>query len=134
MAIYQMKIKPMGAVRMTRRGKFTSSTAQRYLQYKSFIGYEFKKQRKGDPLKGPIEVEIIFTMPIPESWSLKKKREALGGYHTKKSDIDNLIKGCFDAANKIVWEDDNQVCKVSAIKIYGNIPGIRMTVLSIGVD
>lgn len=125
-------VKPMGAVRMTRRGKWTNPAAQRYLSYKQTIGNQLKKQFIDELISGPIEVDLIFKMPIPESWSNKKKREAIGQPHVKKSDIDNLIKGVFDASNKIIWNDDNQVYKVAATKIYSTAPGIEIIINRMG--
>jgi Holliday junction resolvase RusA-like endonuclease len=122
-------IDPMGCVRMTRRGKFTSKYAQRYLVYKKLISLSVRNQYKGKKLDGPINVVVKFIMPIPESWSGKKKREAIGKPHTKKPDIDNLLKGLFDSVNKIVWIDDNQVYQTTVRKIYGETPGIEMEII-----
>ena len=79
-------------------------------------------------LTGALGVEIWFTMPIPKSWSKKKKVAAVGEYHVKKPDADNLVKGIFDSLNKIVWQDDNQVAKVTAINLYGESPCIEVSV------
>lgn len=122
-------IEPMGAVRMTQRSKYLSAKAQRYLAYKSFLQWQAKQQAKGVFFhNGTLEVTIWFTMPVPDSWSKKNREAAVGEYHIKKPDIDNLVKGVFDSLNKIVWHDDNQVSKVSAIKIYGEYPGIEVTI------
>lgn len=128
MAVYQIDIIPMGCVRMTRYGKFKDKYAQRYLILKKHVQYIWKSQHKGDLLKGPLEVNLIFTMPIPKSGRSQKRKVATGEWHTTKPDADNLQKTAFDAANKIVWEDDNQVCKVSCTKVYGEVPGIWMEV------
>ncbi|MED4401332.1 RusA family crossover junction endodeoxyribonuclease [Metabacillus fastidiosus] len=52
----------------------------------------------------------------------------IGEYHTKKPDTDNLVKGVFDALNKLVWQDDNQVAKVTAVKSYGEVPGMEIVI------
>lgn len=128
----KIPVKPMGAVRMTTRGKWVSESAKRYLSYKNQIQWEVKKQlRTNEIITGPIEVDMIFYMPIPQSWSKKKKREAAGTFHTKKPDADNLVKGVFDSLNKLVWKDDNQVCKISAKKIYAEEPGISLDIKEI---
>ncbi|MED2978225.1 RusA family crossover junction endodeoxyribonuclease [Bacillus swezeyi] len=125
MITLNIPVEPMGAVRMTGRGKFVKPNAKRYLSYKDFIKWEAKKQLKGQALlKGSIKVEIQFLMPIPNSWAKWKKRIAPGKRHTVKPDIDNLIKGVFDALNSIAWTDDNQVSDVTAVKIYSEEPGI----------
>ncbi|MEE4561588.1 RusA family crossover junction endodeoxyribonuclease [Paenibacillus polymyxa] len=61
---------PMGAVRMTQRGKWTKKNAQRYLAYKQMIGLIARKQFS-EPLEGPIAVEIGFRYPFPKSWTKK---------------------------------------------------------------
>lgn len=122
----------MGAVRMTRRGKFTSKSAQRYLSYKDAIKWHVLSQvKQREPLEGPLSVDVLFCMPIPQSWSKKKQRESVGEYHMKKPDADNLIKGVFDSLNKLVWQDDNQVAKMSAMKLYAEVPMIEVRVEAI---
>ncbi|MCM3452767.1 RusA family crossover junction endodeoxyribonuclease [Heyndrickxia oleronia] len=125
----KIPIDPMGAVRMTTRGKYIKANAQRYLMYKERIQWLARKQLKNKtPFAGPVEVRIWFNMPIPKSWSKKKQNEAYGEYHTKKPDTDNLLKGVFDSLNKIAWQDDNQVAKVIATKIYAEKSGIEIEI------
>lgn len=120
---------PMGAVRMTGRGKFVKSNAQRYLAYKETIEWQTKAQMKNKELiTGPIAVNVLFHMPIPKNLSKKKKDESIGKYHIKRPDTDNLIKGVFDALNNLVWKDDNQVCKIAAKKIYSESPRIEIEI------
>lgn len=124
-----LKVEPMGAVRMTGRGKFVKPNAQRYLAYKNFLQWQVKQQLKDRCiLSGALAVDIWFTMPIPQSWSKRKKSAVIGEYHVKKPDADNLVKGVFDSLNKIAWEDDNQVAKLTAVKVYGESPGIEIYV------
>lgn len=124
-----IEIEPMGAVRMTQKGKFTNKNAIRYLNYKNFLKWQAKTQAKGQKFeKNPLEVSMKFIMPVPDSWSKKKRSDAYGRYHMKKPDADNLVKGVFDSLNQIVWQDDNQVAKLSAIKVYGDKPGIEVLI------
>ncbi|MFH7534189.1 RusA family crossover junction endodeoxyribonuclease, partial [Acinetobacter baumannii] len=120
MITLNIPVEPMGAVRMTGRGKFVNKNAQRYLAYKDFIKLHAQKQMKGQQLyTGPTVVKVLFSMPIPKSWSKKKQQEAISTVHIKKPDIDNLVKGVFDALNKTAWHDDNQVFMVIGAKVYG---------------
>lgn len=122
-------IEPKGAVRMTQRGKYKSVSAQRYLAYKNFIQWKVKQQLKGaNPLTKALSVNIVFIMPIPVSYTKLQKTTLVNTYHVKKPDIDNLVKGCFDALNKLVWKDDNQVARVTATKIYGSKPQIEIEI------
>jgi hypothetical protein len=51
---------PMGAVRMTRRGKFVKPSAQKYLSYKSMLGHYMRKEC-ADPIQGPIKLSVTST-------------------------------------------------------------------------
>ena len=48
---------------------------------------------------------------------VKEKWQKLS--HTKKPDIDNLIKYISDVMNKGFYVDDSQVVKLQAEKVYG---------------
>lgn len=125
---FKIDITPMGAVRMTTRGKFVKKNAKKYLQYKEAIRWTIKQQFKGKPIDGAVGVTVWFYMPMPETWSKKKKAEMVNRYHTKKPDIDNLIKGLFDALNNLIWVDDNRVVDMTVFKVYGEKPGIEIEV------
>lgn len=60
-------------------------------------------------------------MPIPKSLSQKKQDALQGAWYLKKPDLDNLIK-IVDGLNCIAWEDDCQVCKIDAWKLYDKKP------------
>lgn len=124
-----VNIAPMGAVRMTQRGKFTSLPAQRYLNYKKLIAYTAKQYVK-TPLEGALRVRLAFIYPIPTRWSQKKKVQAMNNelLPQVKPDIDNVIKGVFDALNGVAWKDDNLVVNVEAIKRYGDQAHIEIEI------
>jgi Holliday junction resolvase RusA-like endonuclease len=65
----------------------------------------------GKPFEGPLKVEITFRLAKPKAC----KRV----YPTVRPDIDNYIKGVFDALNGKAWSDDGQVVEVIARKRYG---------------
>lgn len=125
---FHIGVTPMGAVRMTRRGKYTSQTAQRYLSAKDAAKWHLKQQTDGTLIDYPIKITATFFMPIPPSWSKKDKAGAEGMYHKSKPDIDNLQKTLFDAANGIIWKDDALVVQADTKKVYSKEPGIVMTV------
>lgn len=122
-------IVPQGAVRMTNRGKWKSIPAQRYLNYKKLIGYELRKHFS-EPSQKPIKVSISVYYPIPDSWSKKKKQEALTGVRMPivKPDLDNVVKGIYDSCNGIAWKDDNQVVDEQSSKRYSDNPRIELEV------
>lgn len=131
--IITIDITPMGAVRMTARGKFVKANAQRYLAYKSRIGWAAREHIK-TAIEGPVSVKMRFFYPIPKDWSKAKKTEAREGTRRPivKPDIDNCVKGCFDALNKIAWKDDNLVVEESSSKWYSDKPRIEIEIEECG--
>jgi len=73
---------------------------------------------KHQPLLGKVHLSLIFHMPIPKSLP-KKERD---GWHSKKPDLDNLIKLVLDSMNGICFRDDSQVCFIIAMKGYSDDP------------
>jgi len=55
---------------------------------------------------------LTFGLPMPKSWTKKKKAQMLGKPHTQKPDIDNLLKALLDA----VYADDSCVHTLSGVK------------------
>jgi len=66
-------------------------------------------------------------MPIPKGTSKKKRAEMI--YHTKRPDLDNLVKFVKDCMNGIVWHDDSLVAELHAGKLYDENPRTAITVM-----
>ncbi len=58
---------------------------------------------------------ITFVMPMPKSWSKRKRAEMVGQPHQQKPDLDNLIKALLDAC----YQDDCEVWDLRATKVWG---------------
>lgn len=130
---YDLSVEPMGAVRTTQRAGARAKGGMRYVRYKEDIGWQVKMQQYGanDLLATAIQIPcIVFRMPIPKS---RKGKVQEGEAHIVKPDIDNLIKGLFDAVNGLVWVDDNRVAKIGSVeKVYSENPGIYFEVEEMG--
>lgn len=89
-----------------------------------------------DLIQGPVHLEIIAIFPVPASYSKAKRQACLMGdiFPTKKPDIDNIEKLVCDSLNTVVFEDDVQVVRTSARKIYGEKPRLIITISPIEVD
>jgi Holliday junction resolvase RusA-like endonuclease len=87
------------------------------------------------PLDGPLRLVVTAFMPIPRSWSAKKRDAALAGTirPTVKPDWDNTGKGASDALKGIVWADDTQVVDGRVIKLYDERPRLRVEITPIEV-
>jgi crossover junction endodeoxyribonuclease RusA len=72
-----------------------------------------------------VRLTIAFYLPRP--MSLAKRVTA----HTKKPDIDKLLRAVCDALSGVVFRDDSQICELVAVKHYaaaGALPRVDLTV------
>jgi len=72
------------------------------------------------PLAGPLRLSLDFILPRPKT--LPKKILA----HTRRPDLDNLVKAVKDALRAVVYHDDAQVTELHASKRYGAAPGVEI--------
>ncbi len=68
------------------------------------------------PLSGKVSVEVDFYMPRPKSVKV-------GGYVGKRPDIDKLLRSTFDSMTYVVFDDDSQIVRLVASKMY-QLPNI----------
>ena len=106
-----------GRPRLTTRGGFARAfTPTKTREAESDARGQVERQWNQEPLTGPIGVVMEFHMPKPKS--LKKGTV----HHSKKPDLDNLIKLCGDSLNGLVWSDDSIICSLEAFKRYSDTP------------
>lgn len=115
---------PKARARVVIRGKFPSAyTPKPSKDYEKLVSITAKSAMNKAGLqmtKMPCKIELNFLLPIAASTS-KKKTELMNRgeiKHTKKPDLDNLVKQVCDALNDVVWEDDSQVVEMIAYKRY----------------
>jgi Holliday junction resolvase RusA-like endonuclease len=70
------------------------------------------------PPGSPLWLSAQFDIPMPKSWSKKKRALMAGTPHTSKPDLDNLLKTVKDALNGVVWPDDGQIAKFGLVAKY----------------
>lgn len=117
-----------GRPRMTRAGHtYTPAKTRSYEERVAWYGVRTMGTRPS--LEGPLHLVLTVIVPIPASWSGKKKEMARNGelYPMTRPDLDNYIK-VLDGLNGIVWKDDAQIVCLSAVKVYGDVPGLRIAV------
>ena len=106
-------IEPIGKPRMTQRDKWHKRPiTQRYWDYKAYMNLIAQRYR----FKPSNQLLMHFYVPMPISWSKKKRGDMLGRPHQSKPDIDNFIKGVLDA----FFEDDSKVYEVWGRKMWGD--------------
>lgn len=124
-----------GRPKFARRGAFvTTYTPEKTANYENLVKLAAAEAMQGRAIiDGAVAVAIALFVTPPASWSQKKQRAALEHVTmpTSKPDVDNVIKGIFDAMNDIVFRDDKQVVDLSVQKRYAEIPRafVKVTVL-----
>jgi len=100
------------------KGKVYNPQRKKSLGYKWDAAKQMRSQRSERPLESPICVNMIFHMPMPKSWSQKRKKEQFGKPMASKPDIDNLMKWSLDVLNGIAYTDDRLVSSTYAEKVW----------------
>ncbi len=100
-------ILPVPKPRMTQRDKWKQRDC--VLRY-----YAFKDAVRLHNVSLPNEYRVTFYMPMPKSWSNKKKLELSGKPHTQKPDKDNLEKALLDS----IYGEDSHIWSGWARKIW----------------
>ena len=93
----------------------------RYFEYKDRLNFLNVKYEVGNAL--------VFVLPMPKSWSKKKKLKMDGRPHTQTPDKDNLEKALLDA----IYPDDSAFWWSGPImKVWGEVG--KLIVISNGPD
>lgn len=104
------EITPVPAPRMTRRDKWLDPArpcVQRYRDYASLL--------QTFDIQIPVPYKVTFYLPMPVSWSKKKKKAMDGQPHTQTPDKDNLEKAFLDGLLK----EDSHIWSGWAEKRWG---------------
>ncbi|HEC44794.1 MAG TPA: RusA family crossover junction endodeoxyribonuclease [Bacteroides sp.] len=130
---YNFKINPCPAPRMTQSDRWNKRpVVQRYFAFRDELKYlAYLNGCEGIP--GTLDA-IIFSIPMPKSWSNKKRAEMEGTAHTQTPDLDNLLKAFLDALCpqdsyihcigklKKVWSKEGnihlKICKNSNVTLH----------------
>lgn len=117
----------------TKFGKFGAYQPAKVTNYANWVKMSFWKEHTGWlPYTAdiPLKMKIDAYLPIPDSWSEKKKRKAESGEirPTVKPDTDNIGKMIKDALNGIAYADDRQVVSETITKKYSNLPRVEVEI------
>jgi Holliday junction resolvase RusA-like endonuclease len=122
---------PKGRPRFRRTKTFiTTYTPKKTLDFEELVRKQSKEAMgPTDLLETPISVYLYFRLPIPQSYSKKRKEACLSGFrHTKRPDLDNLIKTVLDGMNGMIYKDDSQITSLHCTKVYSNVPGVNILI------
>ena len=117
--------------RFARRGKHVITYNDQETEEGKFFLLA-KEQFNRKPTTGPVDLWVRFYMPIPKSTSKKNRNLMNLGLirHTKRPDLDNLVKFVKDCLNGLVWKDDSQVCRLVAVKLYSEEPRTHIRIFA----
>lgn len=105
----KFNITPMGKPRMTRADKWKKRPE--VLRYRAFCD----EVRLHNVTLPESDYHVIFVLPMPPSWSKKKRAEYDGQPHQSKPDKDNLEKALLDA----IFDNDSKIWDGRVTKIWG---------------
>lgn len=86
---------------------------------------------QGGPWAGPVDLSTTFYLPRPKSLP---KRVL---HHTKKPDLDKLVRAVKDALKGVLYLDDSQVVRVLASKAYttpDSAPGVCVSIAPVLIN
>lgn len=90
-----LKVTPVAKPRQTRADVWKKRPAVvRYRAFADKLRAEAKRTGLTPPADG---MEMIFFLPMPKSWSEKKRQKMNHAPHQSKPDLDNLVKAVLDA-------------------------------------
>ena len=100
-------------------GVYTPDSAE---NWKAAVRQEASANALESLITGPIRLQLDFFMPRPKAHldrhGIPKPKSPV--WHSKKPDLDNLIKAVTDAITDTqrIWLDDSQICQITATKTY----------------
>lgn len=113
----EIPVAPVSKPRMTQSDKWKKRPAVlRYFQFKDDLN---------TLVKGTLDprFDVVFHVPMPKSWTKKKKVEYDGKPHQQKPDIDNYLKAFMDA----LCADDSYVYDAHPEKYWAREGKIILT-------
>ncbi len=115
------KLLPISKPRQTRSDKWKKRPC--VLVYRAFADeLRLQASRQGFSLENGLAYE--FHLPMPKSWSQRKRLEKLGQLHDQKPDLDNLLKSVWDSLAK----EDKAIAYIGqAKKVWALTPKIIIT-------
>lgn len=118
---------PVPKPRQTRRDKWAQrDCVLRYRTYADELRFAADRSRLTSLLPQVGNVELLFVLPIPASYSKRRRAKALGQPCESKPDLDNLCKSVLDA----LWPaGDSAITQIAMRKIWDDGAGARTEIV-----
>ena len=102
-------------------------------KYKEHVANFAKEHYAWNPIQNDVELHCQFYLPIPKSWSKKKRQEAINGAirPSSKPDWDNYAKSVCDGLNGVLYVDDGQIVESTVKLYYADEPRVEIEVKEI---
>ena len=120
--------------RTVMRGGYAHSyTPRETVEFEREIGKAYRIAARGlvMPENAPLMVDMVFYMPIPQSAGKRLRERLVNRYHTKRGDVDNMVKSVLDGLNSVAYKDDAQVAAIRAEKVYSEDARVEVTIRTI---
>lgn len=121
-----------GRAKFARRGAFvTAYTPEHTAKYENLVKLAAAAAMAGTaPFTRPLSLLLQVYMPIPASWSKKRRDLAERGIigATNKPDLSNILKALEDGMNGIVFTDDKLIVSGTFSKQYSSVPRVEVRV------
>lgn len=99
--------------------------------YKEVVKLVAWENRPQEPISDAIRLTVDVYLVPPKNLQTKPKMAKIASgeiRHTKKPDLDNLVKGIKDGCSKIIWRDDAQIVEMIVRKHYDLMPRAEVIV------
>lgn len=108
-----------------------TSTNKNLKDWRTLVALEAQNHAPAALFSGGVNVKATFFLPKPKRMAKKYWR------HTKRPDLDKLIRAICDSLTGIVYKDDSQVFGIDATKLYASdqFPvGVSLKIIDVGAD
>lgn len=106
---YWLKVTPVAKPRQTRADVWKKRPA--VMKYRAFADKLRAEAKRTGLVPVADGMEMIFYLPMPASWSKKKRQKMSHAPHQQKPDLDNLVKAVFDA----LCADDSHIWRLRGV-------------------
>lgn len=127
-AVVDAYITPVPKPRMTRRDRWLDPPrpgVARYREFKDNIGAAFVDAGHNIQEMDVYGVRVIAWLPMPKSWSEKRKSKSFLTPHRQTPDADNILKAVCDA----LLDNDSGVWLKEISKFWSREPHIKIEIL-----
>lgn len=108
-----LSLTPVPKPRMTQRDKWLDPPRPGVMRYRRFC--EELRRACGPFIFPACGAHVTFYLPMPASWTKKRRREMDGQPHTQRPDVDNCCKALLDGLHT----DDSHIWDIRITKRWG---------------